>query len=484
MVNSAKTPTGRAKKGLVTIRPDGEYIKACFPRSPFPGEKAQVKRAIGIPLVDGWEGKASQLQSRLQLELDEGKLAAPGGMFNLKRFNEILVEYKLRPDLKIVESAVTSDGQLPPKPQLSLMEVWDMYCEHRKHGLAETTYELMYKGQYSNYLQDAIVAVGCEDAIKIKNWLIENRSLAVVKCVISNLSKAYHVAIRQGLIKAFNPFEEFREETAKAGKQGYTSKTKDKDCENDKDILDKSKAYTWNEVEAILEYVKDNSRVSYWYNFIKFKFLTGVRTGEAIGLWWRDVKWENECLTIQRTYSNAIKKTLDTKNETPRFFPMPRDGELWKLLKSIPQGKPNDTVFKSKTGKIIGRSYFNAVWSGLACRNIKGIIPELIEQGKLTKYLPPYNTRHTFITHQVFEVGVDEKIVGAWCEHSETTSRKHYQDIADRASRVVPGYGTPATTTQQVQQQSEIDLLREQNKLQQEQVEELKRVLERLTKDS
>lgn len=55
-----------------------------------------------------------------------------GGMFNLKRFNEILIEYKLRTDLKIVESAVTSGGQLPPKPQLSLMEVWDMYCEYRR----------------------------------------------------------------------------------------------------------------------------------------------------------------------------------------------------------------------------------------------------------------------------------------------------------------------------------------------------------------
>ncbi|MEH2029144.1 MAG: hypothetical protein V7K67_05605 [Nostoc sp.] len=75
MVNSSKTPTGKAKKGLVTIRPDAGCIKACFPRAPFPGEKNQVKKAVGIPLVDGWEGKVSQLQSRLQLELDEGKLA-------------------------------------------------------------------------------------------------------------------------------------------------------------------------------------------------------------------------------------------------------------------------------------------------------------------------------------------------------------------------------------------------------------------------
>ncbi|MEH2053883.1 integrase [Nostoc sp.] len=172
MVNSSKTPTGKAKKGQVTIRPDGTSIKACFPRAPFPGEKNQVKKATGISLVDGWEAKASQLKSRLQLELDEGKLASPGGMFNLKRFNEILVEYKLRPDLKIVESAATSDGRLPPKPELSILEVWDMYCEHRKHDLKETTYLQRYQGIYPNFLKSAIEATKSEDPTKIRNWLI------------------------------------------------------------------------------------------------------------------------------------------------------------------------------------------------------------------------------------------------------------------------------------------------------------------------
>ncbi|MEH2326515.1 MAG: hypothetical protein V7K32_23720 [Nostoc sp.] len=55
IVNSGKTPTGKARKGLVTIRTDGGCVKACFPRSPFPGENNQVKKATGIPLVDGWD---------------------------------------------------------------------------------------------------------------------------------------------------------------------------------------------------------------------------------------------------------------------------------------------------------------------------------------------------------------------------------------------------------------------------------------------
>ncbi|WP_375494656.1 hypothetical protein [uncultured Nostoc sp.] len=280
MVNSSKTPTGKAKKGLVTIRPDAGCIKACFPRAPFPGEKNQVKKAVGIPLVDGWEGKVSQLQSRLQLELDEGKLASPGEMFNLKRFNEILVEYKLRADLKIVESAATSDGQLPPKPQLALMEVWDMYCEYVKPRLRESYYEKTYQGDYKNYLQSAIEATKSEDALKIRNWLVENRGQRHIKVLLSNLSKAYRLGIKNKLL-AHNPFEDMAEEIVSKGAKGRTQQ----EVETDNDVLDESKAYTWNEAQIILEYIQNTATLSHYYPYLKFKFLTGCRTGEATALW-------------------------------------------------------------------------------------------------------------------------------------------------------------------------------------------------------
>ncbi|MEH2058980.1 MAG: hypothetical protein V7K97_23055 [Nostoc sp.] len=143
---------------------------------------------------------------------------------------------------------------------------------------------------------------------------------------------------------------------------------------------------------------------------------------------------------------------------------MPRDGELWNLLKSIPQGEPNEVVFKPKLGKIIDRSVFSVVWRGREETRQKGIIPTLIEQGKLTKYLSPYNTRHSFITHAVFDLGIDEKFVSNWCGHDIQVSNKHYQDVAIFAGRINP---------EVPQQQSEIDLLREQMKQQQELINKL-----------
>ncbi|WP_099104337.1 integrase [Nostoc sp. 'Peltigera malacea cyanobiont' DB3992] len=204
MTNSAKTPTGKAKKGQVTVRLDSGSIKACFPRSYC--NQGQIKLATGISLIDGWESKANQLQRRLQIELEEGKLDDGEGNFNLGRYQDILKEYGLQARLRLVKSVVTSDDQLPPKPEMSLMEVWDMYCEYKKSGLRESTYENMFLGQLKNFLHSAIEATKSEDAIKIRNWLVDNRNQESVKCLLSNLSKAYRMGMKNKLL-THNPFE-------------------------------------------------------------------------------------------------------------------------------------------------------------------------------------------------------------------------------------------------------------------------------------
>ncbi|MBN3944106.1 hypothetical protein [Nostoc sp. NMS9] len=170
-------------------------------------------------------------------------------------------------------------------------------------------------------------------------------------------------------------------------------------------------------------------------------------------------------------YHRATKKFYPLKNdktykgEEVRRFPMYKDGELWNLLKSIPQGEPGEIVFKSKGKKTINSDTFGHSWRGRSTGSpIKGIIPTLIEQGKLSKYIKPYNTRHTFITHAVFDLGIDEKIVSKWCGHKIEVSNKHYQDVAIFAERINP---------EVPQQQSEIEILKEQLRQQQELINKL-----------
>ncbi|MCM0593447.1 MAG: site-specific integrase [Gloeotrichia echinulata DEX184] len=471
MTNSAKTPSGKARKGTISVRPDGASIKACFPRS-YCGEGKQIKLATGIN-PDDWEGTAKKLQRRLQLELEEGKLDDGNGNFNAGRYQDILEEYGLRAQLRLVKSA--SASQPPPKPELSILEVWDIHCEFIRVSLKETVYELKYRGQYLNYIKSAISETKSEDAVKIKNWLVENRNSVTTRLVLAQLSKAHQYAIKLKLV-THNPFDGMADEVKKIGARGKTQQEIEADADND--LLDKAKAYTWDEAQAILNYVENNSRIRYWHNFIKFKFLTGCRTGEAIAFMWGDIFWEKEQIVFRRTYDGTLKKFLPTKNETSRLFPMPRGGELWELLKSIPQGDSNSVVFTGKKGKVIVNTVFRVCWCGSTNRINKGIIPTLVEQGKLTKYLSPYNTRHTFITHQIFDLGRDEKIVNAWCKHSGDVSQKHYQDIGSRALDINPDL--PAN---QSRQRSRVEILEEQLRLQSEQLQLQQELINKLLAD-
>lgn len=465
MTNSAKTPTGKTSKGKVSIYIEKGRIKARLPRQYFGGEQPRI--ALGMEATDANIARAQRLAERMTMDLQDGC------------FDETLAKYGIVADLKLKGVAITADDQLPPKPQLSLLEVWDMYCEFRT-DLRGSYYDETYQGTFKNYIKSAIEATKSEDALKIRNWLVENRSRKHIKTLFSNLSKAYQLGIKNGLL-THNPYDGMAEEIKNTGAKGKTQH----EIETDSDTEDKSKAYTWNEVQVILEYIENKPALKHWHPFVKFKFLTGCRTGEVIGLRWFDVEWEKEIISFKSTYDPTTKKWYPLKNdrtykgESERRFPMPEDGELWKLLKSIPKGEPSDVVFKSKQGKIIIDRVFRTTWQGKNSPSVKqkGIIPELISQGKLTKYLSPYNTRHTFINHAIHDLGIPEKIVCYMCGHKPDVSNKHYQDEAIFMKGINPEipFSQQQFATQQIDnQQSKIETLEEQLRILQEELKRMK----------
>jgi integrase len=270
---------------------------------------------------------------------------------------------------------------------------------------------------------------------------------------LSHLSHAYQLAIKRGVVSR-NLFDGLTDDIKIKPVQKVISQSEA--IHDDESVLDKSKAFSWVEVQAILDYIKNTPNLAHWFPFIQFKFLTGCRTGEAIALWWGDVKWDDECIVFRRSYSTNCRIHKATKNSTARLFPMRKDGELWKLLKSLNEGNPNENVFVSKFGKTISHDVLHSAWRGNSSKRTKGIISPLIEQGKVSKYLPPYNTRHSFINHQINDIGIAPHIVNAWCEHSDDVSKAHYRELD---LRVTPGYGEV-----KVAEKSELELLKEQNK--------------------
>ncbi|MEH2236085.1 hypothetical protein [Nostoc sp.] len=76
-------------------------------------------------------------------------------------------------------------------------------------------------------------ATKSDDAVKIRNWLVSNRNSETTKNLLSGLSKAYQVAVRQKLV-THNPFDGLAEEIKEQGSKTYTAE--EKEGESDEDI--------------------------------------------------------------------------------------------------------------------------------------------------------------------------------------------------------------------------------------------------------
>lgn len=437
----------KGSKGEATIFEDAGRLKINLPRQYFGGK--QIKKALGLKASKENWAIAERIAKRVTFDLQEGD------------FDESLVRYGVKSNLKLVNS-----DDLPPKPKLGILDLWDLYLEFKKPTLRKSTYTDKFKGVFRRAIQQAVVAVG-ENPISIRTWLLTNRCLLVAKEALSHLSHAHVIAIRQGLINS-NPFDGMAEEL----KVNKNTKVNLHDSESEKDLYSpehlKKKAFTVDEINHILEYVA-KSQAKHYYPIIRFLFLTGCRTSEAIALMWGDIKWDKEYIVFQRSYDLNNKEFCPTKTGLIRLFPMPRNSELWNLLKSLDTGKPNEVIFKSKEGNVISRVHLSNLWKGAKCDKIPGFVTTLVTQGKVTKYLPLYNTRHTFISYQINECGISPHVVKDWCGHSENMTTKVYreEDFVTKPS----DYQT--SHTQKTESKSDILSLQQQNEQLQAQLKAL-----------
>lgn len=380
----------------------------------YPEAKSNKRISTGLTVCPENEGKIEQTAWAIHYDILAGS------------FDSTLVKYGL-----VALEVVTPARQ----KELSVLEVYDRYVQSREGEVAETTLELILKGQYRRAILEANKAVD-EDALKIKNYLVKNRCLEIAKKCLSYLEKAYQLGIKHEYVTK-NPFLDMASEIK-------LNKGKKKTANNFDDESDESdaRAFSVEEMNAIIEAFESSGYRQHLAPIIKFLFWTGCRTGEAIGFKWRDIKWDRGVIVFRRTYSQDLKIFKPTKTGVIRYFPMPKDGQLWNLLKSLPKKEPDDVVFSSKTGKIIDATRLARTWRGDPCTKSPGVIPELITQGKVSQYLKPYATRHTFISHQVNIHKIPITTVAQWVGNGAMVSNNSY---LDRDKMTVPGYSDSST---------------------------------------
>jgi integrase len=143
------------------------------------------------------------------------------------------------------------------------------------------------------------------------------------------------------------------------------------------------KPFSKDEIERILKVFKE--RKENYLGFVKFLFITGCRFGEATGLTWDKVDFEEDHVLISESLSKDPRgsyKKIQKERKNGGFILFPMDVDLREILKNQP--RINDYVFLTVRGKNIDPVAFrNQYWQ-----------PYLEEAG--VPFRSPHKTRHTF----------------------------------------------------------------------------------------
>lgn len=314
-------------------------------------------------------------------------------------FDPTLERYSFKPHLTVVK----------PAKQLELLELWQKYCEHRKSQVAETTYRKEYLLKFPNHISK-LPTQDINKAQDIQEYLLSTVSADTTKRILTRLSACCQWAVKAGLIKA-NPFSGMAVDIHLPHK--------------DVDSID---PFSRQERDAIIEAFIAHPTYNHYSQFVRFLFLTGCRTGEAIGLQWKHITKDCSQITFAESYDGNLKIRKSTKTGKIRKFPCNPVLKGLLVLVRPDNPLPDELVFTTVNGLPINNSRFtNQVWKG--CRSGKktyhGVVTTLVNAGLVERYRCLYNTRHTFIT-MALEGGMTVPQVAKLVGNSPEVIMRHY----------------------------------------------------------
>ncbi|HEY9865131.1 MAG TPA: tyrosine-type recombinase/integrase [Candidatus Obscuribacterales bacterium] len=325
-------------------------------------------------------------------------------------YDETLAKYDSKKSLKLAQEVSTSDE--------TLLTLWDSYRNVSKKTVAETTQKDGWSQVdrcFSKIKDPKLFEL--KSAPDLLAELLNHYSSATVSRVLDDINAACNLAVDMEKIEK-NPYRKLKRFLPDvASKGGETERTRQ--SFNNNDLLAILNAFKSNQFQNI------NSPYphSYYYPFVQFCILTGCRPGEAIAITWDDIKHRDErvWVSFNKSYSSGILKC--TKTGELRLFPV--NNELLKTIESFPRiQNENNLIFPSVRGgyidqKLFLRRYWRPIVLKLATAGVAG------ECGAIERYLPPYNLRHSYITHLI-RLGVDVATVGRICGTSPEMIVSHY----------------------------------------------------------
>lgn len=378
-------PEYRTKSGDIHIEVYRGKLRLRLSRRLFNGNQ-KVIYTKQPNTQEGWRKAAQQVW---QIEDD----------IRLGQLDTTLSKYKPISNLSAVSSC----------PELSLLDLWDAYCEYRRPQISVTHFKENYQRRYRNAILN-LPTQKISDAVAIRDYLLKNKSPGTTKQLLIQFNAASKYGVKSRLI-THNPFEGLACDIRTRKSKGY------------EDI----DPFTAKERDAIIKAFEAHPHHQHYANFVKFLFLTGCRTSEAVGLRWGDINFECTQIVFSSVISKKQRKT--TKNNKIRRFPC--NHSLQSLLLSIRPTTPNldKLVFTNTQGSTINPSTFiHNSWGGDRSKGKMGIVAQLVEQGLVARYRPQYNTRHTFIT-MCLEENISLPQIARWVGNSPGTLLAHYGGV-------------------------------------------------------
>lgn len=385
------TDNTRAKRGTCRLKIlNGKYAIE-LPKALFNGDLKRI--FTGLEANDDNRALAESKQRGIQNDID------------LSNFDYTLERYK--PQYK-KQSYLEAVAEIRPKT--TLLDLWQKFINYQRQNWTESHFY---------YIEKTITPLVIKapqnpyKALEIREWLLCNTTEGMTKRSLTLINQCFNWGLKHKLLKGLNPFIDM----AKELKQPYErdgAKPRAFTPYQKQLILDAFKNHHGNDIAN-----SDKKRgygYSYYYEFVRFLFLTGCRPSEAIGLTWQKIdpqyRWiEFSGGIVQR--AGKMFRTTKSKNRKSRKFPI--NQELRELLVSLRKGQNGEAlVFPSPKGEAIRYNNFcKRAWTNLVTPILPGTTP--------------YNCRDTFESEQILK-GINPEIVARWCDSSPEMIRTFYFD--------------------------------------------------------
>ena len=320
------------------------------------------------------------------------------------------------------------DGIKPESANVTVNDLFDLWRQV-KRGLKDNTFQ-NYQYMYQQFVAPSlgkrrIVALVKSDIKRFYNTLAEDRNLtiATVDVVHTVLHQILDLAVDDGYIRR-NPADNVMKELKKA--HSFRQ--------------EKRRALTRQEQELFLQYLRKTPQYQHWYPVFATMIGTGLRVGEATGLRWCDVDFENNLIDVNHTlvyYRHAVNgcycnihspKTRNGIRQVPmlRFV---REALLEEQQRQQHNQQHCITSIDGYTDFIFINRFGHPQHLGTLNKALRRIIlhcnQQILASGQRNLLLLPnfscHSLRHTFTT-RLCEAGVNIKVIQDTLGHADVST--------------------------------------------------------------